>query len=168
MRGSARNPGRLGNTEGARTPGRRETLNYIRAADSDPSWNANVPKFAAEIHRIFTDEELQAYFATATRVGVAGHVCTEAQYETMRDAGRSAKMRSRVQPTLSCSSVHGRFSSAARARTTCREATPSLTWIALEATNDSSQIRLPGRLDRRRGTDSSQRASVVASGDWRC
>jgi hypothetical protein len=46
-----------------------------------------VPKFAAEIHQIFTDEELQAYFATATRVGVAGHVCTEAQYETMRDAG---------------------------------------------------------------------------------
>jgi hypothetical protein len=27
------------------------------------------------------------YFATATRVGVAGHVCTESQYETMRDAG---------------------------------------------------------------------------------
>ena len=62
-------------------------LNYIRAADSDPSWDANVPKFVAEIHRIFTDEELNAYFATATRVGVAGHVCTEAQYETMRDAG---------------------------------------------------------------------------------
>jgi hypothetical protein len=62
-------------------------LNYIRAADSDPSWDANVPKFAAKIHHIFTDEELQAYFATATRVGVAGHVCTEAQYETMREAG---------------------------------------------------------------------------------
>jgi hypothetical protein len=46
-----------------------------------------VPKFAAEIHHIFTDEELQAYFAPATRVGVAGHVCTEEQYETMRDAG---------------------------------------------------------------------------------
>jgi len=35
----------------------------------------------------FTDEELQAYFATATRIGVTGHVCTEEQYETMRDAG---------------------------------------------------------------------------------
>ena len=62
-------------------------LSYIHAADSDPSWAANVPKFAAEIHRIFTPEELQAYFATATRVGAAGHVCTEAQYKTMRDAG---------------------------------------------------------------------------------
>src|SRR5688572_22159860 len=28
-------------------------LNYIRAADSDPSWQANVPKFAAEIRQIF-------------------------------------------------------------------------------------------------------------------
>lgn len=62
-------------------------LNYIRAADSDPSWAANVPKFAAEIRQIFTDEELKAYFATATRIGVTGHVCTEEQYETMRDAG---------------------------------------------------------------------------------
>jgi hypothetical protein len=87
MRGSASNTGRLGNTEGAWIPGRRETLNYIRAADSDPSWEANVPKFAAEIRQIFTDEELQAYFGTATRIGVTGHVCTEEQYETMRDAG---------------------------------------------------------------------------------
>jgi hypothetical protein len=46
-----------------------------------------VPKFAAEIRQIFTAEELQAYFATATRIGVTGHVCTEKQYETMRDAG---------------------------------------------------------------------------------
>jgi hypothetical protein len=30
---------------------------------------------------------LQAYSATGTRIGVTGHVCTEAQYETMRDAG---------------------------------------------------------------------------------
>ena len=46
-----------------------------------------MPKFAAEIRQIFTDDELHAYFATATRIGVTGHVCTEAQYETMRDAG---------------------------------------------------------------------------------
>ena len=28
-------------------------LNYIRAADSDPSWAVKVPLFAAEIRRIF-------------------------------------------------------------------------------------------------------------------
>ena len=46
-----------------------------------------MPEFAAEIRRIFTKDELRAYFATTTRVGVAGHVCTEEPHETMRDAG---------------------------------------------------------------------------------
>jgi hypothetical protein len=46
-----------------------------------------VPKFSAEIRQIFTDEELRVYFATATRIGVTGHACTEEQYETMRNAG---------------------------------------------------------------------------------
>jgi hypothetical protein len=62
-------------------------LNYIRASDSDPSWAAKLPLFAAEIMRIFTTEELRAYFATTTRVGPAAHVATEEQYQTMRDAG---------------------------------------------------------------------------------
>jgi hypothetical protein len=62
-------------------------LNYIRAADSDPSWAVKVPLFAAEIRRIFTTEELRAYFATTTRIGPAAHVATEEQYQTMRDAG---------------------------------------------------------------------------------
>ena len=79
-------------TRGAR--GRRwgyvvgeKLLNYIRAADSDPSWAVKVPLFAAEIRRIFTTEELRAYFATTTRVGAAAHVATGEQYQTMRDAG---------------------------------------------------------------------------------
>lgn len=62
-------------------------LNYIRAADSDPSWEANLPQFAAQIRQIFTNEELRAYFATTTRVGAAAHASTDEQYRTMRDAG---------------------------------------------------------------------------------
>ena len=62
-------------------------LNYVGAADSDPSWAAKLPLFAAEIRRIFTNEELRAYFATTTRVGATAHVCTEEQYREMRDAG---------------------------------------------------------------------------------
>ena len=62
-------------------------LNYVRASDSDPSWAAKLPLFAAEIKRIFTTEELRTYFATTTRVGPAAHVATERQYQTMRDAG---------------------------------------------------------------------------------
>jgi hypothetical protein len=62
-------------------------LNHIRAADSDPSWAAKLPLFAAEIKRIFTSEELGAYFATTTRVGSIGHVATEEQYRTISGAG---------------------------------------------------------------------------------
>ena len=51
------------------------------------TWAQNIPLFSAEINRIFTTEELRDYFATARRVGVAGHVATDAQYETMRGAG---------------------------------------------------------------------------------
>ena len=62
-------------------------LNHIRASDSDPSWAATLPLFATEITRIFTAEQLAAYFATTTRVGPAAHVATDEQYRTMRDAG---------------------------------------------------------------------------------
>ncbi len=66
-------------------------LNFIRASDADPLWAAKLSLFAAEIRRIFTHEELHAYFATATRVGAAAHVCTDDQYQTMRDAGAFGK-----------------------------------------------------------------------------
>lgn len=62
-------------------------LNYIRASDTDPSFAAKVPLFAAEIKRVFTTEEVRTYFATTARVGAAGHVATDEQYQTMRDAG---------------------------------------------------------------------------------
>ncbi|PYR92055.1 MAG: hypothetical protein DMF84_14870 [Acidobacteria bacterium] len=48
---------------------------------------AKLPLFAAEVRRIFTAEELRAYFATTTRVGPAAHIATNEQYRTMRDAG---------------------------------------------------------------------------------
>ncbi len=38
---------------------------HIRASDSDPSWAAGLLVFAAGVRRIFTAEELHAYFATA-------------------------------------------------------------------------------------------------------
>jgi hypothetical protein len=86
-------------------------VNYIRAADSDPSWEANVPKFAAEIRQIFTDEELKAYFATAPRIGVTGrrrpgHGCNRRNpvrartgaSSRRRDLGRSAVKQRRQSP----------------------------------------------------------------------
>jgi hypothetical protein len=62
-------------------------LNYIRASDTDPSWAEKLPLFVREVKRIFTADDLRAYFATTTRVGAAAHVATDEQYLTMRDAG---------------------------------------------------------------------------------
>jgi hypothetical protein len=62
-------------------------LNYMRVSDSDPVWNVKLPLFAAEIRRVFTNEELTEYFAMTRRVGALAHVATEEQYQTMRDAG---------------------------------------------------------------------------------
>jgi hypothetical protein len=64
-----------------------ELLNHVRAADSQREWAEKLPLFVAEIKRIFTADELRRYFATTTRVGVAGHVASDEEYETMREAG---------------------------------------------------------------------------------
>ena len=65
-------------------------LNHIGAADSRPEWADRLPLFVAEIKRIFTADELRTYFASTTRIGVAGHLANDDDYETMRDAGMFA------------------------------------------------------------------------------
>jgi hypothetical protein len=87
MRRHVRDPRGMGNQESARISDRRKTVEPHRASDSDPSWAATLPLFATEIKRIFTAEELAAYFATTTRIGPAAHIATDEQYQTMRDAG---------------------------------------------------------------------------------
>ncbi len=62
-------------------------LDHIGAADSRPEWADRLSLFVAEIKRIFTADELRTYFAGTTRIGVAGHVASDDDYETMRDAG---------------------------------------------------------------------------------
>ena len=76
-------------------------LNYIQAADSDPSWETNVPKFAAEIRQIFTDEELQAYFATATRIGVTDTSAPKSNSLNAHERLCSAAMRPSVTASAS-------------------------------------------------------------------
>ena len=84
-------------------------MNYIRGAASDPSWAAKLPLLAAEIKRIFTAEELRAYFATITRVGPAAQVATAEQYETMRE--RSMTTYPAAQLTPFCLSERAGFDS---------------------------------------------------------
>ena len=62
-------------------------LNFLRAADQDPAFAGDLPRFVEEIKRIFTREEIGEYLATVHRVGPLGHVASDEVYEEMREAG---------------------------------------------------------------------------------
>ena len=86
-------------------------LNYIRAADSDPSWAAKLPLFAAEIKRIFTAEECAR---TSRPPHESGRPLMSLPRNNIRRCAtpvRSMTMWSAAQLTRSCLSVHGCFCS---------------------------------------------------------
>jgi hypothetical protein len=58
-------------------------LTFIRAADRDPEFAEELPKFIAEIKRIFAPWELQEYLHGIRRVGALGHVCTDEEFEVL-------------------------------------------------------------------------------------
>jgi hypothetical protein len=62
-------------------------LNFLRAADEDPAFAGELPRFVEEITRIFDRAEIQTYLDTVYRVGALGHAASDAAYETLRDAG---------------------------------------------------------------------------------
>jgi hypothetical protein len=62
-------------------------LNFIRAANERPEFAKELPSFIAEIKRIFGSSEIRLYLDNLRRVGAPGHVCTDEQYEVLRDAG---------------------------------------------------------------------------------
>lgn len=62
-------------------------LNFLRAADQDPAFARELPRFVEEIKRIFAREEIGEYLATVHRVGPLGHVASDEVYEEMREAG---------------------------------------------------------------------------------
>ncbi len=62
-------------------------LNFLRAADRDPAFPDEVPRFVEEIKRIFDRAEIRTYLDGVQRVGPLGHVCSDEAYEEMREAG---------------------------------------------------------------------------------
>jgi hypothetical protein len=62
-------------------------INFLRAADQDPAFAGEVPRFVEEIQRIFDRAEIRTYLDTVRRVGALGHVASDEAYEMMRDAG---------------------------------------------------------------------------------
>lgn len=62
-------------------------LNFVKAADQDPDFAAELPAFLAEIRTIFEPSEVRAYLDGVRRVGPLGHVSSDEEYEELRDAG---------------------------------------------------------------------------------
>ena len=62
-------------------------LNFLREADRDQTWAAEVPAFTEAIKEIFTREEIAAYLGGVRRVGALGHVASDEAYEEMREEG---------------------------------------------------------------------------------
>ncbi len=60
---------------------------FVRAANTRPEFAREIPDFIAEIKTIFTSQEIRTYLDNLERVGAAGHVMTDEQYQVMRDAG---------------------------------------------------------------------------------
>ena len=62
-------------------------LHFVRASSTRPEFARELPDFISEIKRIFAPSEIQVYLDNLKRVGAAGHVMTDEQYEVMRGAG---------------------------------------------------------------------------------
>ncbi|MBI4481542.1 MAG: hypothetical protein HY652_01495 [Acidobacteria bacterium] len=62
-------------------------VNFIRASDRHPEFAAELPKFVAEVKRIFEPQEIREYLENIRRVGAFGHVCTDEEVEVFRAAG---------------------------------------------------------------------------------
>ena len=62
-------------------------LNFLRAADEDPAFAGELPRFVEEIKQIFDRAEIQTYLDTVHRVGALAHTASDEAYEEMREAG---------------------------------------------------------------------------------
>jgi hypothetical protein len=62
-------------------------VNFLRAADEDPAFAGELPRFMAEITQVFDRAEIETYLDTVHRVGALGHVSSDEAYEEMREAG---------------------------------------------------------------------------------
>lgn len=60
---------------------------FVRESDRNPDFAAELPKFIAEVRRIFEPQELSAYLESVQRVGIAGHIGADEKVEFMRNAG---------------------------------------------------------------------------------
>ena len=64
-------------------------LNFLKAAENDKDFAAEIPEFVSEIRSIFQPYEIAEYFQTVNRVGGLGHVMSDEHYEEFRQSDGS-------------------------------------------------------------------------------
>jgi hypothetical protein len=63
-------------------------VNFVGAADeAQPNFAAELPRFVAEVRKIFSKNELRTYLDTVSRIGALGHICAEKEQEFFRAHG---------------------------------------------------------------------------------
>lgn len=62
-------------------------LNFVRAAEEDQAFAAELPAFVAHVRELFAPHELREYFDSVRRIGAIGHVTDDETHAFARAAG---------------------------------------------------------------------------------
>ena len=62
-------------------------LSFVEESDTRPEFAAELPSFVAAVREIFEPHEIRVYLENVQRIGMAGHVCNDAQFEVLREYG---------------------------------------------------------------------------------
>jgi hypothetical protein len=60
---------------------------FVEASDRRPEFAQELPSFLREIRNIFNPGEIRRYLAGVRRVGALAHVCSDEEWETLRQCG---------------------------------------------------------------------------------
>ena len=62
-------------------------LNFVRAAEEDKAFAAELPSFVARVRELFAPHELREYLDSVRRIGAMGHVMDDETHALARAAG---------------------------------------------------------------------------------
>ena len=62
-------------------------INFLKASETDPEFEQEIPAFVTEIKSIFQPWEIEKYFEGMPRMGALAHCCTDEKIEDFRQAG---------------------------------------------------------------------------------
>ena len=77
-------------------------VGYLRIADRDPQWAAEVPAFCTKVRELFAPHELREYFYNVKRVGALAHICDQERTKSLRTLVWWPRIPSRMLRTCCC------------------------------------------------------------------